>query len=57
VKRKVKKLSKPTAVFHRNEKKPGPDDTPGKMRGGKQPGGLAKHASAKRHKNLRGIMI
>ena len=57
MKRKVKKLSKPTAVFHRNEKKPGPDDTPGKMRGGKQPGGLAKHASAKRHKNLRGIMI
>lgn len=42
----VKKLSKPTSVFKKSAKKPEPDDTPGKMRGGKR-----------RSKKLEGMML
>lgn len=48
----VKPLSKPTSVFKKSAKKPSPDDMPGKMRGGKQPGNLTKKA-----RKLRGVMI
>jgi len=51
---KMKSLSKPTAVFKKNAKKPEDDDMPGRMRGGKSP--VARPAGAK-HKKLRGMMI
>jgi hypothetical protein len=43
-----KSLAKPTNVFKRSPKKPGDDDMPGRMRGGKQPGNLAKKLAGKR---------
>jgi len=51
---KVKPLTKPTAVFNKKPLKPEKDDTPGRMTGGKQPGGLAHHARSKR---LKGVTI
>ena len=51
---KVKPLTKPTAVFNKKPLKPEKDDMPGKMTGGKQPGGLAKKGHGKK---LRGVMI
>jgi len=56
-KMKTKKLTlaKPTTAFNRAPKKPEKDDRPGPMQGGRQPGGLAKHA--KRKKSLAGVMI
>lgn len=48
----MKKLAAPTKVFGASPKKPGNDDMPRKMMGGKQPGGLSKKA-----KKLKGVMV
>lgn len=48
----VKRLAAPTKAFGASPKKPGNDDMPRKMMGGKQPGGLSKKA-----KKLKGVMV
>ena len=47
----TKKLSAPTHVFAKKPLKPGNDDQPRKMMGGKQPGNLARKAK------LKGVMV
>lgn len=47
----MKKLSAPTKTFGPNPKKPGTDDQPRKMGGGRQPGGLSKKMK------LKGVMV
>lgn len=44
----TKRLAKPTHVFARKPKKTEPDDMPGKMRGGKQPGAHRKRLMDKK---------
>lgn len=44
----AKRLSKPTAVFEKSPKKPERDDMPGKMKGGKQPGNLARKLAGRK---------
>lgn len=46
--KKVKRLAKPTKVFKEKAKKPEPDDTPGRMRGGPQHGKAGAHAARAR---------
>lgn len=43
----AKRLSAPTRVFARKPKKIEPDDMPGKMRGGRQPGKHRKRLMGK----------
>ena len=43
-----KSLSKPTRVFAASAKKPNADDMPGKMRGGRQPGNLARKLAGRK---------
>ena len=46
--KQTKSLSKPTRVFAASAKKPNADDMPGKMRGGRQPGNLARKLAGRK---------
>jgi hypothetical protein len=54
MKKAVKRLSAPTAVFAQKAKKPEPDDMPGKMR----PAGVGhRKGMGRAGKKLRGVML
>lgn len=55
--KKTKRLAKPTKVFNQKAKKPEPDDTPGRMRGGPTAGAMGSRHRSGARKRLMGRVI